>query len=125
VLNRRGVDVSMRSPHADITTGRKAKDAFPDVVTLHAPVSPPSEPGRTGTDIALAGVQEADVDTAKRFFLRYSQEPLLESIDYGDVPGRAGSTSAARIYVKGLFVAEEPDSCSPTTSQIRSAAPGA
>jgi hypothetical protein len=77
-------------------------DAFPDVVTLHALASPPSEPSRTGTDIALAGVKDEDVDTAKRFFLRYGQERPLESTDYGDVLARTDLTSAARICVKGL-----------------------
>jgi len=67
VFDRRGVAVAIRSPHADITTGRRAKEAFPDVVTLHALVYPPSQPGRTGTDIALAGVKDEDVDAAKRF----------------------------------------------------------
>src|SRR5215471_10057105 len=103
VFDRRGVTVAIRSPHADITTGRKSKDAFPDVVTLHALVSRPSQPGRTGTDIALAGVKDEDVDTAKRFFLRYSGDRLLESTDYGDVLAHTDSASAARIYVKGLF----------------------
>jgi len=109
VFDRRGVAIAIRSPHADITTGRQGKDAFPDVVTLHALVSPPTQPGRVGTDVALAGVRDQDVDTAKRFFLRYSGERLLESTEYGDVLARADSASAARIYVKGLFVAEEPN----------------
>jgi hypothetical protein len=42
VFDRRGVGVVIRSAHADITTGRRPKDGFPDVVTLHALVSPPS-----------------------------------------------------------------------------------
>jgi hypothetical protein len=109
VFDRRGVAVAIRSPHADITTGRKAKDAFPDVVTLHALVSPPSQPCRIGTDVALVGVKDEDVDAAMRFFLRYSGERLLESTGYGDVLARRGAGSAARIYVKGLFVAEEPN----------------
>ena len=64
---------------------------------------------RTGTDIALAGVKDEDVDAAKRFFLRYSGERLLESTEYGDVLARTDSPRTARIYVKGLFVAEEPN----------------
>ena len=92
-----------------VPTGRKAKDAFPDVVTLHALVSPPSQPSRTGTDIAMLGAKDEDVDAAKGFFLRYSGERLLESTEYGDVLARTSSASAARIYVKGLFVAEEPN----------------
>src|SRR2546430_817868 len=64
---------------------------------------------RTGTDIAMLGAKDEDVDAAKGFFLRYSGERLLESTEYGDVLARTSSASAARIYVKGLFVAEEPN----------------
>jgi hypothetical protein len=109
VFDRRGVGVAIRSSHADITTGRRPKDGFPDVVTLHALVSPPSDPARPGTDIALTGVKDADIDAAKGFFLRYSGERLLESTEYGQVLARSDQRRPARVYVKGLFVAEEPN----------------
>jgi hypothetical protein len=109
VFDRRGIRVMIRSSHADITTGRRPKEAFPDVVTLHALVSAPSEPGRVGTDISLAGVRDDDVEAARRFFLRYSGERLLESTEHGDVLARPDRGRQARIYVKGLLVAEEPN----------------
>lgn len=109
VFDRRGIDVIIQSPHSTITTGRRPKEGFPDVVTLHALVAPPKEPGRVGTDITLVGVSDDDVETAKCFFLRYSQERLLESTEYGDVFARAGEEQPSRIYVKGLLVAEEPN----------------
>jgi hypothetical protein len=109
VFDRRGVAVSIRSRHASITTGRRPKEGFPDVVTLHALVSPPSDLGQTGTDIALTGVKDADVAAAKNFFLRYSGESPLESTEYGDVLARPDRRQPARIYVKGLLVAEEPN----------------
>lgn len=109
VFDRRGAGVMIRSPHALITTGRRPKEGFPDVVTLHALVAPPSEPRRTGTDVTLTGVKDADVEAAKRFFLRYSDEQLLEDTEYGGVLARPDRRQPARIYVKGLFVAEEPN----------------
>ena len=109
VFDRRGVDVVIRSPHAVITTGRRPKEGFPDVVTLHALVSPPSGPGQAGTDITLAGVTDDDVEAARRFFLRYSGEELLETTEFGDVLAAPGRRQPARIYVKGLLVAEEPN----------------
>jgi hypothetical protein len=109
VFDRRGVGVVIRSPHAVITTGRRPKEGFPDVVTLHALVSPPSDPRQPGTDITLSGVKDVDVEAAMRFFLRYSGEKLLESTEYGDVLARTDARQPARIYVKGLFVAEEPN----------------
>ena len=109
VFDRRGVSVMIRSPHAVITTGRRPKEGFPDVVTLHALVSQPSDPAQFGTDITLTGVKDADVETARCFFLRYSDEKLLEATEYGDVLARSDSRQPARIYVKGLLVAGEPN----------------
>jgi hypothetical protein len=109
VFDRRGVNVVIRSPHATITTGRRPKEGFPDVITLHALVSPPDVPGQTGTDVTLCGAKDADVEAAKKFFLRYSGETVLESTEYGDVLARASQTRPAHIYVKGLLVAEEPN----------------
>lgn len=108
VFDRRGVGVVIQSPHATITTGRRPKEGFPDVVTLHALVASPKEPGRVGTDVELAGVTDDDMETAKSFFLRYSDERLLEATDHGDVFARAAK-QPSRIYVKGLLVAEEPN----------------
>lgn len=79
------------------------------MITLHALVAPPSDSRQVGTDVMLSGVRDADVETAKRFFLRYSGERLLESTDHGQVLARADEHEPARIYVKGLFVAEEPN----------------
>jgi hypothetical protein len=66
VFDRRGVQVAIASPHADITIGRRPKQGFPDVVTLHALVSAPSDPERTGTEVVLGNVTDTDVETAKR-----------------------------------------------------------
>lgn len=109
VFDRRGAGVEIRSSHSDITTGRRPKEGFPDVVTLHALISRPSDPSRRGTDVVLSGVTDEDVEAAKGFFLRYSGEHLLESTEYGDVLARRSRHAPARVYVKGLFVAEEPN----------------
>lgn len=109
VFDRRGAQVAIFSPHADITIGRRPKKGFPDVITLHALVATPLHADRIGTDVVLGGVQDEDVEAAKRFFLRYSDERLLESTEYGDVLAPPGRGKPARVYVKGLFVAEEPN----------------
>lgn len=109
VFDRRGVNVVIRSPHTTITTGRRPKEGFPDVITLHALVSPPDTYGQHGTDVMLCGAKDADIEAAKQFFLRYSGETVLEPTEYGEVLARASRTEPAHIYVKGLLVAEEPN----------------
>ena len=107
VLDRRKVDVVIRSRHGDITLAHRTKAGFADVTTLHARVAPASDPQMRGTQIRLSGVRDADVKTAKGYFLQFSGERVLEETRFGQILYRSEGQSA-RIYVKGLVVAEEP-----------------
>ncbi len=106
-FDRHGIGVTIHSQHADITVEKQAKHGFQDVPTLHAVVGAPVDPGMVGTDFVLTGLSRADVERAKDFFLRYSDDTQLESTNYGSVLAR--DDGAARIYVNGLRVAEEPN----------------
>lgn len=105
-FDRHGIGVRLRSGHGDVTIGRAAKHGFADIVTLHAFVDPPCDPAMVGTDVVLAGVADADVEQAQDFFLRYSGDTVLETTRYGEVLARPDG-GRARIYVRGLSVAEE------------------
>lgn len=105
-LNRGGVAIRMQSCHCEIALTTAAKHGFDDIVTLHATVAPATASDICGTDVELRGVADADVYAAKGFFLRFSNEPILEETQYGQIlERRAGGKS--RIYVTGLLVAEE------------------
>lgn len=108
VLDRKRVGVVLRSPHGDIHLEHRGKANFPEIRTLHAVLSPPSDRRRKGTEITVTGIQDRDVEEAKRFFLEFSGEEQLESTKFGDILRRR-SSGPARIYVKGLVVAEEPN----------------
>jgi hypothetical protein len=109
VFERRGVQVTIRSPHCDIRVGRRPKADFPDIVVLHALVEPPSDPHFVGTDIVLSGVTAEQVEQAKALFLQFSGDTVLETTEVGDVLAKQGAAQPGRIYVKGLLVAEEPN----------------
>ena len=53
-FDRKGIKVTIRSKHGDITLSKAAKEGFSDIVTLHAQIAPPSDPALVGTD-ALGG----------------------------------------------------------------------
>lgn len=105
-FNRRGVEVCTRSRFGDITLGQIPKSGFADVVTLHAVVHPAQDESLIGTDVILRGISDGDIADAKKFFLKFSNEPILDETPYGQIlkrdPGRN-----ARIYVTGMLVAEE------------------
>ncbi len=105
-LSRRKINVLIRSKHGDITLGQTPKHGFPDIVTLHAVVSPPSDPGFVGTDFALIGLSDTDIVAAKNFFLKFSNQSVLDETSYGQILETARGRKS-RIYVTGLLVAEE------------------
>jgi hypothetical protein len=82
------------------------KHDFSDVTTLHALISPPSDPGLIGTEFSFKRVSDEDIARAKDFFLLFSREDVLDTTRYGQVL-RRGSRRNARVYVKGMRVAEE------------------
>lgn len=105
-LNRQGKDVLIRSKYGDITLGTMPKHGFSDVVTLHAVVSPPQDATFSGTEVVLRGVTKGDVTRAKDFFLKFSNESVLDQTPHGQIL-RKDSNRKARIYVTGMLVAEE------------------
>lgn len=107
-LYRRGVAVAIRSKHGDITLEVTSKHGFSDVATLHALISPPTDPDLVGTDFCFEKLEDADIAEAKKFFLKFSGETVLDSTSYGQIL-RRDTKGKARIYVKGLLVAEEEE----------------
>ena len=106
VCDRRKIGISIRSPHGDMTLERLPKHGFEDLTTLHVVVEPASEPGMAGTDVALEGLKDGDVEEAKALFLRYAGDDVLERTPLGAVLARRRGRPA-RIYVNGLRVASE------------------
>ena len=124
-FNRRGIEVTIHSPTADITLQRAAKSNFADVKTLHAAITPPSEPKRRGTDFVLRGLADADMAAARDYFLRFAGDEELERTEFGSILRRREG-EAARIYVKGVRVATEEQflfsyNITSTTAQLQRA----
>jgi hypothetical protein len=107
-LNRRGIDLRIRSKFEDITLEKVAKHGFSDVKTLHAVVHPPEDSSFVGTEFVLHGVSNKDIEAAKNFFLKFSKESVLDDTQYGQILSRDPKRKA-RIYVTGMLVAEEED----------------
>ncbi|MEE9594840.1 MAG: hypothetical protein V3V92_05510 [Candidatus Hydrothermarchaeales archaeon] len=104
-FDRKSVVVSIISKHGDITIGKLKKHGFEDVTTLHAYISPPSNPGFEGTEFVLAGVEDSDIERAKDLFLKFSGDRVIEETNFGEVLEKRGDT--ARIYINGVKVSEE------------------
>lgn len=104
-FDRRGIHVFIRSAAGDISLARVSKHSFDELVTLHATVEPPSEPGMVGTDCCVYGISDSDIDAAKSLFLTFSAIAPLEVTRVGTILARGNGPAC--IYINGMKVAEE------------------
>jgi len=104
-FDRNGVYVLLKSKHGDITIEKSEKHGFEDILTLHAVISPPSDPNLKGTNVILGNITQEDITKAKELFLKFSGEELVEATDYGEV--YKNTRDKAFIYINGVKVAEE------------------
>jgi hypothetical protein len=106
VLHRHGVTVRFRSKFGDITFAQKSKHGFSDISTLHAVFILHDERAFVGTEVVLDGITPEDMERAKAFFLRFSDETILDESRLGAIL-KKDATRKGRIYVVGLLIAEE------------------
>ena len=81
-FDRHGIGVEIRSRHGRITIGKVPKHGFEDLRTLHALISESRDPTFEGTDFALGGVTDENIEMAKSFFLRWSEDEVLETTPF-------------------------------------------
>lgn len=104
-LFRHNVKVTITSKHGIITLKQSAKTGFDDISTLHAVINETSDPNMVGTDFCLDGCTEDDINKAESLFLKFSDEKILETTEYGEVISTKNGIS--NIYINGVKVAEE------------------
>ncbi|PIP72242.1 MAG: ATP-binding protein [Nitrospinae bacterium CG22_combo_CG10-13_8_21_14_all_47_10] len=104
-FDRRGVIVSAKSRHARISIERSPKQGFQDIQTLHAVILDPTDKNFIGTEFELKGVTGTDVGTAKKLFLKFSGEEVIETTKQGQVVKRNGKHG--NIYINGVKVSVE------------------
>ena len=106
-FERNGIEVLIQSRFGDITLERLSKHSFDDLVTLHAVVTPPSNPELIGTECRLSGIEDDDIQIAREMFLQFLEVDSIEITKFGDVyPCLAGQ---GKIFINGMCVASEPN----------------
>lgn len=104
-FDRKGVSVTAKSKHSQISMCKSEKEGFKDIMTLHAIIEEPIDPYFTGTEFELNGVTDNDIEKAKELFLKFSNENIIESTKQGQVVEKKGVFG--NIYINGVKVAEE------------------
>ncbi len=106
VFFRHDIDVVIRSKYGTIRLKQLQKEGFEDVTTLHAEISDPEDASMVGTDFSLKGCCDEDIETAKRLFLCFSDDMVLETTGFGQILDKP-LRKPASIYIHGVKVAEE------------------
>jgi len=103
-FDRHGINVLIRSKYGDIKILKSSKIGFEDIITLHAEISDPSDPKLVGTEVILQKITDEEITKAKKLFMKFSGEKVLESTPFGEV---IENTSIGKIYINGVRVATE------------------
>lgn len=104
-FDRRKINISILSKYNAITIIKSSKQGFQDIITLHAVIEEPNEIDFIGTEIRLENVTDRDIENAKKLFLKFSEEEVIESTKYGQVIRKNGKNG--NIYINGVKVSEE------------------
>ena len=105
-FHRRGVDVAIGSRYGTFRLKEVSKHGFSNIVTLHVEYDD-TPLDFAGTDVVLLGATDSDIAKAKKLFLKFDGEPIIESTSYGDILPRQPDT--AKVYILGVLANEEPN----------------
>lgn len=104
-LHRHNIEVTITSKYGLITLIETSKSGFDDIVTLHAKIEKSSDENMIGTDFALKGCEDCDIERAKHLFLKFAKGDVLQETNYGQIISNNHGISS--IYINGVKVAEE------------------
>ncbi len=105
-LYRNGVEVTIKSKFGKITTELTTKRGFEDISTLHALIDDENaENDFEGTEFILRNISDEDIESAKKLFLVFSNEVILDSTTRGQIIERKKGPGG--IFINGVKVAEE------------------
>ncbi|WP_216822414.1 hypothetical protein [Francisella tularensis] len=102
---RKSAKITILSKYNLISVEVSAKEGFQDILTLHAIIKETSDANFIGTEFRLDGITDDEMYSAKKLFLKFSDEKILEDTPRGQIIDKAGEIG--NIYINGVKVAEE------------------
>ena len=103
-FNRHKIGVIIRSKFGEYRLREAKKHGFDSITTLHIEYN--DTPQRiVGTDVELIGVTDQDISLARSLFLKFSDESIIESTEFGQIIRR--KQDGARVYIRGVLASEE------------------
>jgi hypothetical protein len=106
-FDRNNISVIMESKFGIITISKTNKIGFNDIITLHANIEEPIDNNFIGTQFVIKNISDNDIEMAKKLFLQFSGEQIIENTKYGQVINK--TELSGNIYINGVKVAAEPN----------------
>jgi len=105
-FNRHKIGVVIRSKYGEYRLREAKKHGFDSITTLHIEyIGTPQQ--MVGTDVVLTGVTDQEISLARSLFVKFSDESIIESTEYGQIISR--KQDGARVYIRGVLASEEPN----------------
>jgi hypothetical protein len=104
-FDRNNISVVIESRYGIITISKISKIGFNDIITLHANIEEPIDRDFIGTKFVIKNIEDSEIEIAKKLFLIFSGEEIVESTKYGQVINKVDSSGS--IYINGVKVAVE------------------
>lgn len=104
-LDRNKIPIKIISKYGEITLTKSNKEGFNDITTLHALIQESTINNFAGTQIEIIGINDEEIEKAKKLFLCFSGEEIIEGTTRGEIVRKTGKV--ANIYINGVKVAEE------------------
>lgn len=101
-FHRNGIKVIIESKFNIISTKMSKKSGFL-MKTLHADIKEPTDSTFVGTLFKLENINDKEISMAKKLFLRFSDDQMLESTVYGDIYSKL--SDSGKIFINGVLVA--------------------
>lgn len=105
-FNRHKIGVIIRSKFGEYQLREAKKHGFDSITTLHIEYND-TPLSMAGTDVELIGVTDQDISLARSLFLKFSDESIIESTEFGQIIRR--KQDCARVYIRGVLASEEPN----------------
>ena len=106
-FDRNDISVLIISKYGNITISKTKKIGFDDIITLHANIEDTSDLNFIGTKYIIKNINDLEIGKAKKLFLKFSGEQVIETTKFGHIINKL--ESSGNIYINGVKVSDEPN----------------
>ncbi|MBI3738769.1 MAG: ATP-binding protein, partial [Chloroflexi bacterium] len=107
-FHRRDIRLFIQSQYGTFRLREVSKHGFDNIITLHVEFDD-EPPSIMGTEFILDGVADVDITKAKSLFMRFADEKVLDTTQYGTILRRLPDTTTGKVYILGVLASEEPN----------------